>query len=429
MRKYQAVWLFLAVAAAVPAGAENWPQWRGPFFNGSTTEKDLPVKWSKTENVAWKAQLPGIGGATPIIWGDRVFISAMEAKAKRSWAVCLSRADGKILWKHQIGGGFTNRQGNTAASASAITDGKSVWFFFGTGDFVAFDMNGRQIWRRDITADHGQFEMLWKFGATPLLYKGRLYLAVLHGHHRRLTVAKSYLLCIDPATGKDLWKHIRYTEAKAESKQAYTTPYPFEGPKGLRIVVVGGDRMTAHDPDTGKEIWRSMSYNPQKDRWLRTVPSAVAAAGVVWVGGPKGEPMFAVKAGGTGRLTAADNAWLEKKNSPDVCTPAVYGGRFYILDGRLKVILCKDPKTGKTFWKGKLGGLRAFQASPTAADGKIYCMRLDGEVVILAAGDEFKVLNRINMEGKNCQATIVPAGGQLFVRVDDVLYCIGRRRN
>ena len=155
--------------------------------------------------------------------------------------------------------------------------------------------------------------------------------------------------------------------------------------------------------------------------------SDIVASGVVWVGAPKGEPMFAVKAGGSGRLTADDNAWLDKKNSPDACTPAVYKGRFYILDGRLKVILCKDPKTGRTFWKGKLGGLRAFQASPTAADGKIYCMRLDGEVVILAAGDEFKVLNRIRMGGKNCQATIVPAGGQLFVRVDDALYCIGRR--
>jgi outer membrane protein assembly factor BamB len=418
--------LLVVTALSSPLPAENWPQWRGPTFNGTTTETNLPAKWSKTENVLWKVDLPGIGGATPIVWEERVFIIAQETKAKKTWAMCLNRKDGKVLWKHHIAGAYTNRQGNSAASGSPITDGKSVWFFAGTGELVAYDMDGKELWERSVTKDHGKFEILWNYGASPMLYKDRLYLAVLHGDMKRKTGSKPYVLCIDPKTGKDLWKHIRYTDAQAESKQAYTTPYPFEGPSGTRIIIVGGDRTTAHEPKTGKETWRSIDYNPKDGKWLRIVPSAVSCKGVIFTGAPKGGFMFGIKAGKSGQLAKSDNAWLDKDDSPDVCTPAVHNGRFYILDGRRKRLVCKDAVTGKNYWKGKVGTKKVLQASPTIADGKIYCMSLAGEVVIFDAGDEFKVLNRINMGGKDSKSTIAAAQGNLFVRVDDKLYCIGK---
>ena len=418
--------LLIVTAISAPLSAENWPQWRGPTFNGTTTETNLPTKWSTTENVLWKVDLPGIGGATPIVWEDKVFIIAQDTKAKKTYAVCLNRKDGKELWKHHIAGAYTNRQGNSAAAGSPITDGKTVWFFAGTGELVAYNMDGKELWKRSITDDHGKFEILWRYGASPMLYKGRMYLAVLHGDFDKKTDAKCYVLCIDPKTGKDIWKHIRYTEAKAESKQAYTTPYPFEGPNGLRIIIVGGDRTTAHDPETGKETWRSMNFNPKDGKWLRVVPSAVACKGVVFTGAPKGGLMFGIKSGKSGKLTESDNAWLDKNDSPDVCTPAIHNGRFYILDGRRKKIVCKDALTGKNIWRGSLDTKKVLQASPTIADGKIFCMSLAGEVVVLELGDEFKVLHRTNMGGKDSKSTIVAAQGNLFVRVDDKLYCIGK---
>lgn len=412
---------------AAPLSAENWPQWRGPSFNGATTETNLPTKWSKTENVLWKTDLSGVGGSTPIIWEDRVFIMAQDTKAKKTWALCLNRKDGKLLWKHHIGGSYSNRQGNTAASGSPITDGKSVWFFAGTGELVSYDMDGKQLWQRDITAKHGKFEIMWKYGASPMLYKGGLYLAVLHGDHRKVTDAKSYVLRIDPKTGKDVWKHIRYTEAESESRQAYTTPYPFEGPNGLRIIIIGGDRTTAHDPKDGKEIWRSINYNPRGGKWLRVVPSAVACKGVIFTGAPKGGMMFGIKSGKSGKLSKGDNAWLDKQGSPDVCTPAVYNGRFYILNGRKRKMVCKDAVTGKNYWTESLGTKKVLQASPTIADGKVYCISLGGEVVVLQAADSFKVLHRTNMGGKDCKSTISAAKGNLFVRVGNTLYCIGKK--
>ena len=420
-----AIYTLLLVSA--PLSAENWPQWRGPALNGTTTEKNLPTTFSTTENVLWKVDLPGIGGASPIVWEDRIFIIAQDTKAKKTYAVCLSRKDGKELWKHHIGGAYTNRQGNSAASGSPITDGKTVWFFAGTGELVAYDMDGKEIWKRSITDDHGKFEILWKYGASPMLYKGKLYLAVLHGEFKKKTDAKSYILCIDAKTGKDIWKHIRYTEAKAESKQAYTTPYPFEGPDGLQIIIVGGDRTTAHDPKDGKEIWRSMNYNFKGNKWYRIVPSAVECKGVIFTGAPKGGSMFGIPSDKKGMLTRADNVWLDKNDSPDVCTPAVYKGRFYILDGRKKKFVCKDAVTGKNIWRGSMETKKVLQASPTIADGKIYCISLGGEVVVLEAGDEFKVLHRTNMGGKDSKSTIVAAQGALFVRVDAKLYCIAKK--
>ena len=426
IRHVLAVSLAILALCAATAGAENWPQWRGPFFNGSTTETGLPQDWSPTRNVAWIADLPGISGATPIIWGDYVFASAMHAGTKKLWAVCLNRADGSLRWKRPMGIGFSNWRGNTGASPSPITDGKRVFFLYGTGEFAAFDADGKQIWKRNIAADHGRFEIMWNYGASALLHGGKLYLPVLHGDHRSKNPADSYLLCIDPATGKDVWKHVRPTDARAESRQAYTTPYPLQGAGGTSIVLMGGDYVTAHDPAGGKELWRSSSSNPRRGQLTRTVPSPVASDGIVIACGPKQNVVYAVDGSRRGP-PARKWAWTIQNGSPDVCTPLVYGGKFYVLDGVKKVMTCVEPKTGKVLWTGKLGGAAKIETSPTGADGRIFFISHAGEVIVLAAGDEFKVLKRVEMGGEGCRSSIAVSGGQLFIRTDTKLYCIGRR--
>ena len=423
---------FITIAVVLPisANAENWSQWRGPFLNGSTTEKNLPDNWSKTENVAWVAKMPGPGPSTPIIWGDKVFVNAAEVESNKLWAICLDRKNGQELWKHEAGISFGNKNGNNGAVSSPITDGKYVYFFYGTGDMLTCDMNGKIIWSRNIEKDHGKLQMKFGYGASPLLYKGKLYLAVLHSYTEAeevpgLPKPMSYLLCIDPKTGKDLWKVERKTDAYDESVQAYNTPYPFESKKGSLIIVEGADCVTAHDTTDGKEVWRWGSINPGGSRNFRQVASVVSADEMVIFCMPRGRTIFALDGNKLGQLSEKDLAWTVNGNIPDVCTPLVMDGKLFVLDGDRRVMTCLNPKTGEIYWQEKLGINDVFQASPTGADGKIYCINMRGLVVVLSAGDAFKVLSQIDMGENGCRSTISVSHGQLFIRTPENLYCIG----
>ncbi len=414
--------------------AENWAQWRGPQFNGSTTEKNLPEKFSKTENVIWSAEMPGLSGATPIIWGDKVFCSTADAQ-KNLLLMCLNRKDGKVLWQQTVGFGDRGTdQGNNMASPSPVTDGKLVWSMFGTGDIAAYDFSGKEIWKRNLGKDFGKLAHMWLYGASPLLYKDRLYISVLQRNpptypHSLDDKAdrESFLLCIDPKTGKDLWKQIRATDAQAESMESYATPIPFQGKKREEIIVVGGDYVTGHDPKTGKEYWRCGSLNAKKSQWWRIVTSPVAADGMIFACAPKKEPMIAIKEGGEGDVTESHIGWRLTENTPDVCTPLVYKGKLFVLDGDKKVMTCLDPKTGKEIWKGELGVREVFKASPTGADDKIYCFSERGTVVVLSAGDEFKILSTAEMGDSPNRSSIAASQGQLFIRTAKMLYCVGNK--
>lgn len=433
--KIRRAWTLLILSAAwagaLPAGADaaNWPQWRGPAFNGSSGETNLPTTFSPTENVTWSVELPGVSGSTPIIWDDYVFVSAQEPASKKLWAMCLGRGDGKVRWKHPMGTGFANKMGNTGASASPITDGRSVWFFYGTGRLTAMDLAGRVLWQRDIPGDHGKFELMWDYGASALLHGGKLYVAVLHGDHRiRGRRDISYLLCLDAKTGKDLWKRPRVTDAPQESRQAYITPIPLLREGGVQLLILGGDYLTGHDPADGRELWRSKSYNPRRNPWWRTVPSGVGAGDVAVGCAPKGGRLFAVRTADAGGGKAGSELWSSRRHSPDVCTPLIYNGRLFVLNGLKKTLVSMDLRSGKVLWQGRLAERGVFQASPTGADGKIYCINLLGEAVVASAGESFKVLHRVQMGGKGCRSSIAVADGQLFLRTDTKLYCIGKRR-
>lgn len=427
--------LSLATAAGLHAG--NWPQWRGPAFNGSSPERDLPATFSKTHNVKWVAELPGPSAATPVIWGDRVFVSSTEPQTKALLAVGLDRRTGRALWQKQVGTGFTQDERSNLASPSPVTDGKLVWFYYGTGDLAAFDADGKPVWARNIQQAYGAFAFLWTYGTSPLLYNGKLYIQVLQrnvpvrGRGRADGPNESYLLALDPPTGKELWRHVRPSDAREESLEAFSTPTPHTHQGRAEVLVTGGDCLTSHDPATGRELWRWGTWNPNQITSWRVVPSPVAGAGVALGCAPKAAPIYAVQLGGKGLLDDTGLAWksTERAISSDVCTPLFYQDRFYVLNGERRALSRVVPATGEVEWTGELGRGAKIESSPTGADGKIYFMDHRGMVHVVEAGAEFKVLHTASMadEGDDTvRSTIAVSQGNLFIRTGRKLYCVGR---
>lgn len=430
--------VILTLATSLAANAENWPQWRGPSWNGSSPERNLPATWSKTENIAWSASLPGPSAATPIVWGDRVFVASTDLANQGLVALCLDRKTGKVLWQRQTGEGLRRDERSTFSSSSPVTDGQRVIFFYSTGDLVAFDFAGQKLWARNLQTDHGQFAFLWTFSSSPLLYDGRLFCQVLQrnvpvsGRGRRDGPNDSYLLALDPATGQTLWKVVRPSAAKGESREAFSTPVPCLGQDRPEILLVGGDALTGHDPATGRELWRWETWNPQRiDHW-RLVPSPVAGEGVVLACGPKGSPVYAIKAGGSGALGAAAVAWKtdqERTLTADVPTPLFYQGDFFVLSDLRKTLARLEAKTGRVKWTVATPGQAKYESSPTGADGKVYLMNFKGDVVVVDA-EKGEVLGTIPMGERGDDTTrssVAVSQGQLFLRTNQKLYCVGAR--
>jgi outer membrane protein assembly factor BamB len=418
--------------------AANWPQWRGPDFNGSSPETGLPAAWSKTEQVAWVADMPGPSAATPVVWEDHVFVSTTDAQSKTLHALCLDRQTGQVRWQHKVGEGYGRDRLSNFASPSPATDGHLVVFFYGNGDLAAFDLAGQPLWSRSITKDYGEFAFQWTFSASPLLHAGKLYLQVLqrdvpvNGRGRTDGPIESFLLAMDPATGKELWRHVRPCDARAESKEAYSTPMPFTYNGRQELLIAGGDCLTGHDPETGRELWRWGTWNPTKIGHWRLVPSPVAGGGVVLACAPKGSPIYAVKAGLSGTQDDSALAWTsegERALSSDVPTPAFYQGDFFVLKEQRGALSRVDPKTGKAKWTLELTGAKKFEASPTAADGKVYLMDFAGDVFVVDA-EAGTLLHRVSMgdpDDDQTRSTISVAHGRLFIRTNGKLWCVGKR--
>ena len=419
------------------SGAANWPHWRGPHFNGSSPEQKLPAEFSKTNHVQWVASLPGPAAATPIVWGDHVFVSSTDLRTKTLRALAVDRRTGRELWNQEIAPGFKLDDKSNLASPSPVTDGQRVCFLYGTGDLVAFDFSGKRLWSRNLQNDYGQFAYQWTYGASPTLFDGKLFIQVLqrdvpvHGRGRKDGPNDSYLLALGPRTGEEIWKHIRPSDAHEESHEAYSTPIPFEHAGRREILVMGGDCITGHSLTDGAEFWRWGSWNPTRITHWRLVPSPVTGEGVVLACAPKGSPVFAVKAGSKGALDDSGLAWTiqDREVSSDVGTPLFYQGRFYVLNGDKKNIARIDPATGKADWIGDLGTRVKIESSPTGADGKIYFQNFRGEVFVVAAAPEFKLLHVAAMgdEGdEDLRATVAIAQGNLFIRTGSKLYCVGQ---
>jgi outer membrane protein assembly factor BamB len=459
--------LLLSLASALKA--QDWPHWRGPNYNGAVEAEGLVTEFSPEHNVRWVAEMPGPGASTPIVVGEHIFLSSVDAKRERLVAMCVRRADGEVLWSREAGSGYKptdqgtrtargKRTRATYASPSAVTDGERVVFFFGNGDLVAFDLLGKELWRRNIQADYGNFAFNWTFSASPTLVDGIVYLPVLQrdepirrgravGRRNRgggpkpaedgaknAALIDSFILAMDPKSGETIYKHVRPSPAKVESLESYTSMVPYVGKSGRKeMLLVGGDVITGHDPKTGQELWRWGTWNTgHRERFWRLVPSVVVGDGVALVCAPKRAPVYAVKLDGSGELQADALAWQSQGRpnpvSSDVPTPAFAGGHFYVLSDVRSALSKVRAKDGAVVWTTPMDKGALWRSSPTVAGGRVWCMNHGGVVAVVDV-DDGKILHQVAMAGEGedlIRASLVVAHGHLFVRTNQSLFCIGK---
>jgi outer membrane protein assembly factor BamB len=402
-----------------PLTAEEWPQWRGPMLNGTSSEKNLPIRWSTTENVTWKLAMPERSGSTPIVWGDYVFLNVGEGSNLSLWAV--DRTSGAVRWKRPLSGGNRRMMKQQMSSPSPVTDGRSVWVMTGTGVLKAFDFSGKELWGRDIQADYGRFGLQWGYASSPLLFEDSLYVQVLHGMH---TDDPSYLLRIDKATGKTVWRVLRMTRARFESPDAYTTPALLKQGNSTEIVITGGDVVTGHDPATGQELWRADGLNPSNDGSYRIVASPVVYGDLLFA--PSRErPLLALKPGGRGDVTKSHVLW-SFNNGPDVPTPVSDGTYLYSINDR-GILYCLDARTGKVIYGPQRLRNATYSGSAVLADGRIYITDEDGVTTVIRSGPKFELLSQNDLQDYTLSSPAI-SDGQIFVRTASFIYAIGRRQ-
>jgi outer membrane protein assembly factor BamB len=391
------------------ARAEEWPGWRGSRGDGTSTEIGLPLHWSAGDNVAWKAAIPGIGHSSPIVWGDRTFVTTCLEKDFQRLLLCLDRRNGKLLWQRVV---VTSKlEGkhklNSYASSTPVTDGKHVWVTFLQEhdiEVACYDFDGNLVWRRS----PGQFFSVHGFCSSPVLYHDLL---IVNGDQD----AEAYLVALDKNTGAERWRADRPNRTRS-----YCAPLLVNAAGKPQLVLSGSKCVASYDPDTGKQYWIIDGPTEQY------VASLVHTDGVLFLtaGFPEYHNM-GIRPDGVGNVTRTHVLWHEKKTTARkaayVPSPIAHGHHFYVMSD-LGYLSCFEARTGKRLWMEKLG--RHHSASPAAAEGRLYCVDDDGITHIVKAGPTFEVLSR-NALGDACYASPAIARGQIFIRTLHDLYCIG----
>lgn len=399
--------------------AENWPQFRGPTAQGVSTEKNPPLQWSATENVAWKTGLPGESWSSPIVWGDRVFVTTATDGGESCRVVSLDRKTGKILWDKEVFKQVQRRKQarNTFATPTPATDGERVYAVFNDGSFVALNLDGSPAWEnRDYKffGEHG-------LGSSPILHGGLLIMArdgSSDGEDKKIGWQRAWdqarVIALDAKTGKERWQGKR-----GLSRISHGVPCIWEHDGEAQVVTEAGDVVQGFDLKTGKRLWSSKVTGEGK------VPSTVIGDGLVFTCGGWGgkETIKAFKLGGNGDLDETHLVWEQKKGMPKVPSMVyVKPHLFAVTDGGIAT--CMKAATGEIVWQERVGG--NFSASPVAAAGRMYFVEDNGETTVIAVAPEFKMLAK-NPLGEKVQASPALSQGQLFIRTEKNLFCIGSK--
>jgi outer membrane protein assembly factor BamB len=428
--------LFVAVVVeTVHAQTDaHWPQWRGPFFNGMA-RGDAPTVWSNTKNIKWKAQIPGRGFSTPVIWGDKIFLTTAIPTGKaaeqpepapaegrrggggsgplvehRFEVLCLDRKTGKLLWQrtakvatpHE---GYHRAYGSFASN-SPVTDGKYVYAFFGSRGLFAYDFNGKLMWEKDFGV---QLKMRLAFGegVAPLLLRDQLFLVFDHE-------AESFMVALDKRNGKELW------HSKRDERSSWSTPLAIEHNGRTEIIVSATNKVRSYDARTGKILWESAGLG------ANVIPVPVHHNGVVYVmSGYRDPKLMAIKLGKDGDLTGSDAiAWSHTRGLAYTTSPVLYDNTLYVVTDN-GMVSAFNAVTGEPFYaQTRLPKTYNFKASPVGANGKLYLATEDGDVVVLKLGEKFEVLATNTLTDQVFIASPVIADGEIYLRGQNTLFCI-----
>ena len=404
----------LLLGFAVSVAADNWPAWRGPTMNGYSAEKNLPVKWSATENVTWKLTLPGPGNSTPIVWGERVFITqSLDPAGQQRAVMCFNRRDGKLLWQRSIPfvGKETTHKDNPYCSASPVTDGKRVIASMGSAGVVCYDFDGKQLWYTSL----GKFEHIWGNAAAPALYKDLVILNCGPGE-------RTFLIALNKRTGKEVWRVDepggKFGRAPSEWLGSWSTPIIASIKGRDEVIVSWSGAVKSYDPRTGKLLWTCTGLTAlvyTSPLVTQEVIVAMSGFGGSWIG---------IETGGNGDITATKRLWRNERATQRIGSGVIIGNHVYIANAP-GTLQCTELKTGKTLWNERLGG--GSWSSLVYADGRLYVVNRAGETHVVAAKPTFEPIAR-NPLDEPTQASIAVSDGQLFIRTHESLWCIGKRQ-
>ncbi len=414
----------LVVAAGNTTFAENWPQWRGPKHNGISNEKHTSTKWSKTEHVAWRLALPGPGGATPVVWGERIFLTSVDQGSGDLVLLCVG-TNGKENWRQVMSSGNKNVRGDEGnfASNSPSTDGEHVWAMMANGMMGCYSNDGKEVWKFNLQDRYGKFDIAFGMTSTPILDGDRLYLQLIHGDGKPMT-REAVVVCLDKQTGSEIWKRDRPSDAIGECEHSYASPTMYDDGQRKFLLSHGADFIVAHDLSDGHELWRcgNLNVKTKYDATLRFVATPVTGNGIVIVPTAKGAPVFALTPDGKGDITnnSAAHLWKHAK-TPDVPSPLIHDGLVYLcmVDGQVH---CLDEKTGEQIYLHRVHNDR-YRASPVFADGKIYLTARGGIVTVIKAGKSFEKLAENDL-GEAMSASLAIANGTLYLRSFESLWAI-----
>lgn len=433
--------LLIFLLAIGTSSAEEWTQWRSSNYRGIATGQDVPTQWSASENVVWRTPMPGQGGATPVLVGDRMFVTtAMDAEDRGNrdlGLMCLSLKDGSILWSKTVTSGNQDAragEGNSA-SPSPCTDGSHVWVFYSTGVLACFTVDGEEQWKFDVGDRFGALDIQFGMTSTPVLDGNHLYLQLIHGPMRRDDNSRiGKVIKLDKLTGNTVWEHDRETEVIFECKHSYASPFIYDDGEQRFLLVHGADCTTGHSLETGEELWRLVGLNGpteinpgREDPTFRFVASPGITDGTIVVPTAKRGPTVAIQVDGklTGKVDA-DSAHLKwvLAQTPDVSIPLIVDGLVYLLhkDGKLQ---CVDLESGKEVYFERTHSVQ-HRSSPVFADGHIFFCAKDGVCTVVKAGKDFEVVASNDMNNESITASPVITDGRVYIRTYDAVYAIGK---
>jgi outer membrane protein assembly factor BamB len=411
--------LLFTLGFAAPLAAENWPNWRGPENIGISREKNLPLKWSPTENVRWKVKLPEAGNSTPIVWGQRVFLTQPVAAENRRTLVCLDRKSGDVQWQAGTihAAAEPTHPTNPYCSASPVTDGARVIVWFGSAGVFCFDLAGKQLWKRDL----GVQEHEWGYAASPVIHGDLCFLNFGPG-------VNEFVVALNKHTGEIVWRYDLPKPTPEELKRddnlrgSWSTPLVIRAGNRDELILTLADRVLALAPASGKPLWNCEGLGSL------VYTSPAWGEGILVALGGYHRAGLAVKPGGQGDVTETLRLWHEPKSRLRLGSGIIHRGHLYINDMK-SIVECRDLKTNQAVWEERLaapgGNNETWASLILTGDERLYLLNQAGDTFVMAASPKFELL-ATNSLGEATNSSIVVSDGEIFVRTHEHLWCIGK---